>query len=390
MGPLKGVTVLELAGIGPGPFAGMMLADMGARVIRVDRIPSSGGGALAAAMRNDSIVDRGRRSIAVDMKDPRGVETVLKFVDRADILIEGFRPGVTEKLGLGPAACHARNRALVYGRITGWGQTGPLAQAAGHDLNYIALSGALHAMGPSDRPPAPPLNLVGDYGGGGMLLALGVVAALYEAQRSGTGQVVDAAMSDGAAVLMAAVYGLMAKGYWSDKRESNFLDGSAPFYGNYECADGRYVSIGPIEPQFYSLLLKKCGITDPQFSNQWERAEWPVLKGKLAALFRTRGRDEWCRLLEGSDACFAPVLSMKEAPNHPHNLARAAFVEWGGIAQPAPAPRFDRTPSELPSPAPAIGQDGVALLRELGRSDAEITALLEAGVVYQPAEMGGE
>jgi alpha-methylacyl-CoA racemase len=382
-GPLQGVSVIELAGIGPGPFAGMMLADMGADVIRVDRIPTPGGGsALEALMRNDSVVDRGRRSIALNMKDPRAVEVVLQLAARADILIEGFRPGVTEKLGVGPKDCMARNPKLVYGRMTGWGQTGPLAQAAGHDLNYIALSGAVHAMGPADRPPAVPLNLVGDYGGGGMLLALGVVAALYEAQRSGQGQVVDAAITDGAAVLMAAQYGLKAKGFWQDQRESNFLDGSAHFYGNYQCADGRYLSIGPIEPQFYRLLLEKCGITDPHFAQQWERAEWPALKDKLAALFRRKSRDEWCEVLEGSDACVAPVLSMAEAPAHPHNRARGIFVEQGGYVQPAPAPRFDRTPSELPPAAPAIGRDSLDILRALGRSGAEIDALVAVGVVH--------
>jgi alpha-methylacyl-CoA racemase len=290
---------------------------------------------------------------------------------------------VTEKLGLGPEVCRARNPKLVYGRMTGWGQTGPLAQAAGHDLNYIALSGALYAMGPKDRPPAPPLNLVGDYGGGGMLLALGVVAALYEARTSGQGQVVDAAMSDGAAILMAAQYGLAAKGFWSDERESNFLDGSAPFYGNYACADGGFVSIGPIEPQFYRLLLQKCGIDDPQFAKQWERAEWPALKAKLAALFKTRSRDEWCALLEGSDACFAPVLSMSEAPRHPHNVARGTFVTSDGLTQPAPAPRFGRTPSVLPLPAPGIGDDTADLLRAIGHEEADITGLVEAGVVYR-------
>ena len=382
-GPLHGVTVIELAGIGPGPFAGMMLADMGARVIRVDRIPSPGGGsALEALMRNDSVVDRGRESIALNMKDPRAVETVLQLVERADILIEGFRPGVTEKLGVGPKDCLARNPKLIYGRMTGWGQTGPLAHAAGHDLNYIALSGAVHAMGPADRPPAVPLNLVGDYGGGGMLLALGVVAALYEAQRSGQGQVVDAAIADGAAVLMAAQYGLQAKGFWHTERESNFLDGSAHFYGNYRCADGRYLSVGAIEPQFYRLLLETCGITDPHFAQQWERAEWPALREKLAALFLGKPRDEWCALLEGSDACVAPVLSMDEAPAHPHNRARGTFVAQGGAVQPAPAPRFDRTPSELPPAAPAIGRDSRDILRLLGRSDGEIDALLAAGVVH--------
>lgn len=382
-GPLQGVTIVELAGIGPGPFAGMMLADMGADVIRVDRIPVPGGGsALERLMRNDSVVDRGRRSIALNMKDPRAVEVVLQLTTKADILIEGFRPGVTEKLGVGPKDCMARNPKLVYGRMTGWGQTGPLALAAGHDLNYISLSGAVHAMGPADRPPAVPLNLVGDYGGGGMLLALGVVAALFEAQRSGLGQVVDAAIVDGAATLMAAQYGLKAKGFWSDQRESNFLDGSAHFYGNYNCADGRYLSVGAIEPQFYRLLLEKCGVTDPHFAQQWGRAEWPVLRDKLEALFRSKSRDEWCRLLEGSDACVAPVLSMSEAPVHPHNQARGVFVEQGGSVQPAPAPRFDRTPSELPSPAPEIGRDSTDILRSLGRSAVEIAALVEAGVVH--------
>jgi alpha-methylacyl-CoA racemase len=382
-GPLQGVTVIELAGIGPGPFAGMMLADMGARVIRVDRIPSPGGGsALEALMRNDSVVDRGRESIALNMKDPRAVDTVLRLVDKADILIEGFRPGVTEKLGVGPKDCLARNPRLVYGRMTGWGQTGPLSQAAGHDLNYIALSGAVHAMGPADRPPVVPLNLVGDYGGGGMLLALGVVAALCEARRSGQGQVVDAAIADGAALLMAAQYGLQAKGFWRTERESNFLDGSAHFYGNYACADGRYLSVGAIEPQFYRLLLEKCGVDDPHFARQWERAEWPALRAKLAALFLRRTRDEWCEVLEGSDACVAPVLSMAEAPAHPHNLARATFVEQGGAVQPAPAPRFDRTPSELPPAAPAIGRDTRALLRSIGRSEADIDALVAAGAVH--------
>lgn len=381
-GPLKGVTVVELAGIGPGPFAGMMLADMGARVVRVDRIPAAGGGALDAMMRNDSIVDRGRRSIALNLKDSRGIETVLRLVERSDILIEGFRPGVAEKLGLGPEICHARNRGLVYGRMTGWGQTGPLAKAAGHDLNYIALSGALHAMGPKDRPPPPPLNLVGDYGGGGMLLALGVVAALYESRQSQLGQVVDAAMSDGAAVLMAAQYAMLAKGFWRDERESNFLDGAAPFYANYECADGRYVAIGAIEPQFYRLLLDTCKIVDPQFEHQWDRTHWPALKAKLAAVFRSRTRDEWCALLEGSDACFAPVLSMSEAPHHAHNVARRAFVECEGTMQPAPAPRFDRTVSELPSPAPSIGKDSLDLLCELGYSQAMIETLVGDGVVH--------
>ena len=382
-GPLSHLTVIELAGIGPGPFACMMLADLGATVWRVDRLPGPPSrGGLEDLMRNDSIVDRGRHSIAVNMKDPRGVEAVLKLVERADVLIEGFRPGVAEKLGLGPAHCHARNPRLVYGRMTGWGQSGPLAQAAGHDLNYIALSGALHAMGPADRPPAPPLNLVGDYGGGGMLMVVGVLAAQAEAQRSGQGQVVDAAMSDGAALLMSAQYGLMAKGFWQDRRESNFLDGSAHFYGTYECADGRYVSIGAIEPQFYRELLQRCGIDDPAFQRQWDRAEWPALREKLAALLRTRSRDAWCELLEGSDVCFAPVLSMAEAPLHPHNAARASFVQADGVVQPAPAPRFDRTPTALPPRAPRVGEHTRSLLRQAGYSAADTDALCECGAVH--------
>jgi alpha-methylacyl-CoA racemase len=382
-GPLTGVRVIELAGIGPGPFAGMMLADMGAEVIRVDRFPSPRAPVgVEALMRNDNVVDRGRRSIAIDLKNPAGIEAVLALVETADILIEGFRPGVTEKLGLGPDACRARNPRLVYGRMTGWGQTGPLAQAAGHDINYISITGALHAMGSRDRPPAPPLNLVGDYGGGGMFLALGVVAALYEAQRSGLGQTVDAAMSDGAAVLMAAQYGLAAKGFWSDARESNFLDGAAHFYGTYECADGHHVSIGPIEPQFYRLLLTTCGLTDPAFERQWEAAEWPALKARLAAVFRSRSRAEWTELLEGTDCCFAPVLSMQEAPAHPHNVARQAFDTSGAVAQPMPAPRFDRTPSRLPPPAPPIGADGAAVLRGIGYSAAQIDALVASGALF--------
>jgi alpha-methylacyl-CoA racemase len=387
-GPLTGTTVIELAGIGPGPFACMLLADMGAQVVRVDRRPSSHDtGPLAAAMRNDSILDRGRRSIALDMKDPRGVELVLDLVTGADVLIEGFRPGVAEKLGVGPDACRSKNRRLVYGRMTGWGQNGPLAQAAGHDLNYIALSGALHAMGSKDRPPMPPLNLVGDYGGGGMLLALGVIAALLEAQRSGEGQVVDAAMVDGAALLMTAIYAQHARGFWQDDRESNMLDGGAPFYGCYECADGQFISIAAIEPQFYRMLLDRCGVQDPLFANQWDRGQWPAMKAAFARFFRTRTREAWCALLEGSDACFAPVLSMAEAPQHAHCAARGTFVDAEGAAQPAPAPRFSRTPSAVPPPAPRTGEHGAELLHALGRSEAQIEALIDSGILYQPDEI---
>jgi alpha-methylacyl-CoA racemase len=366
----------------------MMLADLGARVIRIDRLPSgkASTGGLEDLMRNDGIVDRGRESVAVNMKDPRGVEAVLALVERADILVEGFRPGVAEKLGLGPRECHARNPKLVYGRMTGWGQSGPLAQAAGHDINYVALSGALHCMGAADRPPVPPLNLVGDYGGGGMLLVAGVLAAYAQAQVSGQGQVVDAAMTDGASLLMAAQYGLMAKGFWHDARGSNFLDGTAHFYGTYECADGRHVSVGAIEPQFYAKLLQVCAIDDPQFQRQWEEGEWPALRDKLAQVFQRKTRDEWCALLEGTDACFAPVLSMAEAPSHPHNAARGTFVTQDGIAQPAPAPRFDRTPAELPPKAPKIGQHTASALRAAGLSETQLESLLSAGVLHDARE----
>ena len=383
-GPLDGVTVIELAGIGPGPFACMMLADMGARVIRVDRIPGTASGhATEAIMRNDGVVDRGRESIAVNMKDPRGIETVLALVERADVLVEGYRPGVMEKLGLGPEVCMARNARLVYGRMTGWGQSGPLAQAAGHDLNYIAISGALHAIGPADRPPVVPLNLVGDYGGGGMLLVVGVLAAVLEAGRSGRGQVVDAAMSDGAATLMAAQYGLAAKGFWSTRRQSNFLDGAAPFYATYACADGASIAIGPIEPQFYQELLQRCALDDPLMEAQWDVSRWPDQKTRLQTLFLTRSRDEWSVLLEGTDVCFAPVLTMDEAPAHAHNVARGTFVSPGGVVQPAPAPRFARTPGELPSPAPRAGEHTARLLAELGVDGPTCAALSEAGVVHR-------
>lgn len=383
-GPLTHLTVVELAGIGPGPFACMLLADLGAQVIRIDRPPASSRGGLDDLMRNDSVVDRGRRSLSLNMKDPEALEAVLKLVERADILIEGFRPGVAEKLGLSPAACHGRNPKLVYGRMTGWGQTGPLAHTAGHDINYVALSGALHAIG-SKGQPLPPLNLVGDYGGGGMLLAMGVLAAVTQAHHSGQGQVVDAAMTDGAALLMAAQFGLMAKGFWRDEREANFLDGAAHFYGTYECADGKHVALGAIEPQFYRELLQRCGIEDPHFQKQWDAAEWPALRTKLADQFRTRTRAQWCELLEGSDACFAPVLSMREAAAHPHNAARGTFVDDGGVVQPAPAPRFDRTPAALPPKAPRTGEHTRELLALAGLDAAGIDALVAGGVAFEVA-----
>jgi alpha-methylacyl-CoA racemase len=336
MGPLKGVKVIELAGIGPGPFCGMMLADMGAEVLRIDRAQNVPG----AERRKTSgdVLGRGRRSIGVDLKHPKGVETVLRLVEQADVLFEGFRPGVVERLGLGPELCLARNPRLVYGRMTGWGQDGPLAQAAGHDINYIALAGALDAIGRAGEAPLPPLNLVGDFGGGGMLLAFGILAALVERGTSGKGQVIDAAMVDGAAVLMAIFHGMRASGFWSDERGTNLLDTGAHFYDVYETADGKYVSIGSIEPQFYAELLRLSGLEGEKLPAQMDRSRWPELKERVAKMIKTRTRDEWCETMEGTDVCFAPVLSMAEAPQHPHNRARGTFT--GPPDQPAPGPRF--------------------------------------------------
>lgn len=361
-GPLNGVKVLEFAGIGPGPFCCMLLSDMGADVVRIDR-------PAGRTMRND-VTARGRRSIALDMKQAEDIEVALQLIAKADILIEGFRPGVMERLGVGPDAAFARNPKLIYGRMTGWGQNGPLAQAAGHDLNYIALSGALYAMGRKDGPPAPPLNLVGDYGGGALYLAMGVLAAYIEAQRSGQGQVVDAAITDGTASLMGVMYGLRASQIWTDEREANLLDGGAHFYDVFETKDAQYVSIAPIEPQFYALLLEKTGLKDdPAFAApQMLKSEWPALKQKLAALVRTKTRDEWTALLEGTDACFAPVLSMAEAPSHPHNTARQAFVEVDGLVQPNAAPKFSRTPGAIQGPAAQPGANNAEILAAWGIS----------------------
>ncbi|WP_454673872.1 CaiB/BaiF CoA transferase family protein [Achromobacter pestifer] len=373
-GPLNGLTVVEMAGIGPGPFCAMMLADMGADVIRIDRLTPGflgGGGTL---------IDRGRRTIALDIKKPGATDIVLRLVDKADALLEGFRPGVMERLGLGPDECLARNPRLVYGRMTGWGQDGPLAQAAGHDLNYIAITGALHAMGHAELPPAPPLHLVGDMGGGAMMLAFGVLCGLLEAGRTGKGQVVDAAICDGASLLASAYHGKLQDGSWVNQRQSNMLDGGAHFYGCYACADGKYVSIGAIEPQFYRLLLERCGIDDPDFQPQWERAQWPQLRAKLAGIIAGKTRDQWCALLEGSDACFAPVLDFKEAPQHPHHLARGSFIETGGVVHPAPAPRLSRTPGQA-RPVPAPGEHTEELLAELGLAPSDIQALRERGAI---------
>jgi alpha-methylacyl-CoA racemase len=343
-GPLQGVRVVEMAGIGPGPFCAMMLADMGADVVRIDR---PGAGNPAGSGRFD-VNGRGKRTLALDLKDPAAIEQVLALVAGADALVEGYRPGVMERLGLGPDICLQRNTRLVYGRMTGWGQTGPLAQAAGHDLNYIAITGMLGAMGRPGRPPDPPLNLVGDYGGGAMMLAFGIACGLVEARRSGRGQVIDAAMSDGAALLGAMLWGMKASGAWSAQRGANLIDGSAPFYDCYACADGKYIAVGSIEPQFYALLLDKLGLAgDPGFMPQRDRSRWPEMKSRIAALFAERTRAQWCALMEGSDVCFAPVLDMDEAPDHPHNVARGSFVQIDGVTQPAPAPRFSRTVPEI-------------------------------------------
>ncbi len=377
MGPLKGLRVIELAGIGPGPFCAMLLGDMGADVIRIDRIEASGLGIPSA--RQFDVSGRSRRSLALDLKQPAARDVVLRLVERADMLIEGFRPGVAERLGLGPLACHARNAKLVYGRMTGFGQHGPLAQAAGHDLNYIALSGALHAIGTAGKP-VPPLNLVGDYGGGALYLAMGLLAALHESKTSGRGQVVDAAMVDGAASLMSVFYGMHAAGRWSDERRANLLDGGAPFYDTYQTRDGQFVAIGALEPKFFAELLQRLGLDASWAARQHDRARWPALRDALAGAVAQRTRAECCALLEGTDACFAPVLSLAEAPQHAHAVQRQAFVAVGGVVQPAPAPRFERTPSALPRATPAAGEHTHELLSECGFSAAEIAALQSAGV----------
>lgn len=380
-GPLTGLRVIEMVGIGPCPFAAMMLADMGADVIRIDRKPDPAApNPYPSLGTKHDVMARGRRTLALDLKHPRARQLLLDLVVQADALVEGFRPGVMERLGLGPDVCHDRNPRLVYGRVTGWGQTGPLAQAAGHDLNYVALSGMLHAMGDADRPPSPPLNLVGDFGGGGMMLAFGVVCAMLEAKTSGRGQVVDAAMTDGAALLGAMMYGLRAHGSWAAARGANLLDGGAPFYATYACADGKFIAVGAIEPQFYARLLALTGASDPAFARQWDQGRWPALKDRFAALFATRTRDAWCALLEGTDACFAPVLDMDEAPHHPHNAARHTFVDVDGVAQPAPAPRFSRTPGAA-RPVVPPGQDGAAILADWGWSQDAIATLRRDNIV---------
>ena len=381
-GPLSGVRVVEMVGIGPCPFAAMMLADMGAEVIRIDRkgVPGEDNPYPVLGTRHD-VMARGRRSLALDLKKAAGRQAALRLIGQADAVIEGFRPGVMERLGLGPELCLERNQKLVYGRVTGWGQTGPLAQAAGHDINYVALSGMLHAMGRADAPPSPPLNLVGDFGGGGMMLAFGVVCAVLAARQSGQGQVVDSAMTDGAALLGSMMYGLRASNSWRDTREANLLDGGAPFYDTYACADGKFIALGAIEPQFFAKLLSLAGIVDSGFTGRWNKADWPGLKERFAALFATRTREEWCRLLEGSDVCFAPVLDMGEAPRHPHNAARRTFIDIDGVTQPAPAPRFSRTAPATPMAPSPPGQDSEAILADWGFTAESIEALKAGEVI---------
>ncbi len=380
MGPLQGVRLIELAGIGPGPVAGTLLSDMGAEVIRVDRVDHVAAGRRPMGGAFDG---RGRRSVAVDLKQPEGVETVLRLVAAADGLFEGYRPGVAERLGLGPDVCLARNPRLVYGRMTGWGQDGPLAPVAGHDINYVALSGALAHIGRAGQAPAVPLNLVGDYGGGALFLAFGMVCALLEAARSGQGQVVDAAMIDGVSFLLGPLWSAYRSGFMTDERGTSMLDSGAPFYDVYETADGKWVSVGAIEPQFYAELLARLGIDADGLPHQMDRNGWPALKDRIAAVFRTRTRDEWCDALEGTDVCFAPVLTLGEAPTHPHLAARGAVLETDAGPQPAPAPRFSRTTAEVQGPAVVPGHDTEAVLADLGFGADEVAALTSAGVVAQ-------
>ncbi len=380
MGPLAGIKIVEIAGIGPGPFCAMMLADMGADVVRIDRPASSGGGmSVISTDERKQVLNRGRRSAVVDLKHPDGVATVLRIVERADALIEGFRPGVMERLGLGPEACLARNAHLVYGRMTGWGQDGPLAHTAGHDVNYIALAGALDSFRRAGEKPTPPVNLVGDFGGGGLLLAFGIACALVDASRSGIGQIVDAAMVDGAAVLMSMMYGLYAQGAWTDVAGTNMLDTGAPFYEVYETADGRFVSVGALEEPFYQALVKGLGVDDlpPRF----DMTQWPALRARLTEIFKTKTRDEWGEIFYGSDACVMPVYTMTEAPKQPHNVARGTFVERDGITQPAPAPRFSRTSPEPGALPPEPGEHTDEVLSQYGFDSAEIERLRESGAI---------
>ena len=373
MGPLHGVRVIELESLAPAPFGCMVLADLGADVLRVDR-PGAGGHPVVQP--SDPLV-RGRRSIRLNLKDPAGLAVLLRLVEGADVLVEGYRPGVAERLGFGPEVCLERNPRLVYARMTGWGQQGPLAGAAGHDIDYIAVAGSLDPIGRAGERPVPPLNLLGDFGGGGMLLAVGVLAALLERERSGRGQVVDAAMVDGSALLATFIHGLRAAGAWQDQRGSNLLDGGAPFYDTYQTADGKFIAVGALESKFYAELLDRLGLDAAELPAQLDRSGWPVLRDRLTAAFAQRTQAEWVTVFDGSDACVTPVLSMADAPGHPHNLARGTFIEVGGVCQPAPAPRFSRTPAAVPDPPPVPGSDTEAVLASLGYTPAEITALRE-------------
>ncbi|HEX3432383.1 MAG TPA: CaiB/BaiF CoA-transferase family protein [Rhizomicrobium sp.] len=372
MGPLEGIRIIEFSAIGPVPFAAMLLSDMGAEVIRIDRKP-------APTPRNTEIYFRGRPVVSLDLKKPGAAEAALKLIEKAEAIMEGFRPGVMERLGLSPDICLARNPRLVYGRMTGWGQTGPLAHAAGHDINYIALSGALHAIGQQGGKPIPPLNLVGDFGGGALYLAFGVICGILQARHSGKGQVVDAAMIDGAASLMSVFYGMYAAGFWQDARGVNLLDSGAPFYDTYQTKDGKWVALGPLEPEFYGALLEKLGMADADSGTRLDRTRWPKEKERIAATIKTRTRDEWDAVLLGSDVCYAPVLSLAEAPRHPHNVARGVFIEVGGVTQPAPAPRFSGTPAE--SPGPPRGPDSEAVLKDWGFSGDEIERLKSSDAI---------
>ena len=379
MGPLQGVKIVELAGIGPGPFAGMLLSDMGADIVRVDRAQQVNPGVFDKP--NLEPMYRGRRSIGVDLKNPEGVELVLRLVERADALVEGYRPGVTERLGLGPDVCLARNPKLVYGRMTGWGQDGPMAQAAGHDINYIALAGALAHFGRAGSKPTPPINLVGDFGGGGMFMAFGVVCGILEAQRSGQGQVLDVAMIDGSAVLMSMMWGLKQIGFWDEAMGANVLDTGAPFYDTYETADGKFVSLGSLEPQFYAELIQRLGLEGENLPAQMDRSGWDALRERFTALFKTKTRDEWNAILAGSDACYAPVLTMSEAANNEHIKARHTIIERDGVPQPAPAPRFSRTAPEVQRSAPWPGQHTDEALDDWGVEAGEVAKLRETGAI---------
>ena len=375
-GPLVGVKIVEFAGIGPGPFCGMLLADLGADVVRIDRAESAGRG-------HPDLANRGKRSIAVDLKKPEGVEAALSLIEKADGLLEGFRPGVMERLGVGPDVALKRNPKLVYGRMTGWGQTGPWSSMAGHDIDYIALTGALHTMGRKGEPPAPPLNLVGDFGGGALYLAMGILAGVIEARTSGKGQVIDCAMIDGAASLMTMFFNMKAVGMWQPERDSNLLDGGAHFYDTYECADGKWLAVGSIEPQFHAILVKGLGLPEDTFGNYMDRTKWAEHSKRVAEIVKTKTRDDWMKVFDGTDGCVAPVLSMDEAPKHPHNAERKTFVEAFGVTQPGPAPRFSRTAGAVNGPPAQAGTQTRDVMESWGVGAERLEQFLAAGAVVQ-------